>query len=124
VSHIINNLGSSNTSTPLPIIHTFVGLAGNALQAGWQSVHSDYIQAMLHSKIIVLTQCDAWEDYYRLFEALILGAMVMTDCMLSMPNGLEHGVSIIEFESEVDLRDKILYYVNHKEERIEIAKRG
>jgi spore maturation protein CgeB len=50
--------------------------------------------------------------------------MVMTDRMLSMPNGLEHGVSIIEFESEVDLWDKILYYVNHKEERIEIAKRG
>ena len=77
-----------------------MGLAGNALQAGRRSVHSDYIQAMLNSKIVVVTQRDDWEDHYRLFEALVSGAMVMTDRMLSLPKGLENGVSIIEFQSE------------------------
>ena len=122
VSGIIHDLGE-NTSTFRPI-HTFVGLAGNALQAGRRNVHSDYIQAMLHSKIIVVTQRDDWEDHYRLFEALVSGAMVMTDRMLSLPKGLETGVSIVEFQSEEDLRDKILYYISHDKERMEIARRG
>lgn len=64
------------------------------------------------------------EDHYRLFEALVSGAMVMTDRMLSLPHGLENGVSIVEYTSEDDLRTKILYYLKNEEERFEIARKG
>lgn len=52
------------------------------------------------------------------------GAMVMTDRMQSLPKGLENGVLIMEFESEMDVCDKILYYISHYKERIKMARRG
>lgn len=79
---------------------------------------------MLEAKIIIVTQRDAWEDHYRLMEALVSGAMVMTDKMLSLPRGLENGTSVVEFESAEDLRQQILHYIRHPKERIEIARRG
>ena len=118
VSHTIVEL--ANTSH----LQVFVCLAGNALQAGRRQVQSAYIEAMLNTKIIVVTQRDDWEDHYRLFEALVSGAMVMTDRMLSLPSGLQNGTSIVEFESAEDLRQKIMYYVSHSDERLDIARKG
>lgn len=92
---------------------SYVGLAGNAATEGRRQVQSVYIETMLDSKIVVVTQRDKWEDHYRLFEALVSGAMVMTDRMLGMPQGLENGTSLVEFESEQDLRTMILYYSSH-----------
>jgi len=116
VSSIIHDL--DNTTS------TFVGLAGNALQAGRRNAHSDCAEAALHAKIAVVTQRDDWEDHYPLFEALVSGAMAMMDRMLSLPKGLEDGISIVEFDSKEDLRNKILYYTDHNQERIEIARQG
>lgn len=48
----------------------------------------------------------------------------MTDRMLSLPSGLENGTSIVEYTSAKDLREKILYYTSHEEERLDIATRG
>lgn len=103
---------------------TFVQLAGKAVKKGRKNVKSAYVEAMLEAKIIIATQRDAWEDHYRLMEALVSGAMVMTDRMLSLPHGLENGTSVIEFDSAEDLRTKILYYSSHPEERLEIARKG
>lgn len=64
VSSVIAELGNSSS------LHVFVGLAGSALQAGRRNVKEEYIEAMLHSKIVVVSQRDDWEDHYRLFEAL------------------------------------------------------
>lgn len=71
-----------------------------------------------------MTQRDNWEDHYRLFEALTSGALVMTDRMLSLPAGLQDGVSIIEYASVNDLKAKINFYLYHTEERLAIAARG
>jgi Glycosyl transferases group 1 len=65
-----------------------------------------------------------WEDHYRLFEALISGAMVMTDRMLSLPEGLQNGTSIVEFSSQQELGALIDYYLRHPEERVEIGGQG
>jgi glycosyltransferase involved in cell wall biosynthesis len=105
-------------------LNAFVGLAGSAVKTGRRGVKSEYIEAMLNAKILVVTQRDDWEDHYRLFEAMISGALVLTDRMLGMPQGLIDGTSIIEFGSEADLKQKILYYLAQPLERKEIARRG
>jgi len=81
---------------------------------------------MLRSKIIVLSQRDEWEDQYRLMEAMVSGAMVMTDAMLSLPTGYHDALNIVEYHSAVDLLDKITYYLDpqHESERLAIATQG
>lgn len=118
VSRIIVEMGDSSN------LNVFVGLAGSAHKEGRRGVQSVYIEAMLETKIIVVTQRDNWEDHYRLFEALISGAMVMTDRMLLLPQGLDNGTSVIEFDSADDLRSKIMYFTSHQEERLAIARKG
>jgi hypothetical protein len=120
-----NNNNDNDTTTTLSKKYTvFCGLVGTADMVGRRKAQSSFIQAMLDTKIIVVTQRDKWEDQYRLYEALLSGAMVMTDRMLTLPEGLQHNVSIVEFDSAVDLQDKARHYLEHKEERIAIAKRG
>jgi len=118
VSRVIADTGKEANLT------TFVELAGKAVKKGRNKVQSAYVEAMLEAKIIVVTQRDNWEDHYRLMEALISGAMVMTDRMLSLPHGLENGTSVVEFDSAQDLRSKILFYTSHPKERVEIARKG
>ena len=118
VSQIVADVGNSTD------LNAFVGLAGNASSTGRRQAQSSYIETMLDSKIVVVSQRDNWEDHYRLFEALVSGAMVMTDRMLSLPEGLENGTSIVEFGSADDLRFKLLYYTQHSKERLKIASRG
>lgn len=102
----------------------FVGLAGSTMRSGRQSAQHGYVETMLQSQIIVVTQRDEWEDHYRLFEAMITGAMVITDRVLSLPDQLQNGTSVVEVESEADLEQKLLYYLEHDKERISIAKEG
>lgn len=118
VSRSISDFG------PREGLNIFVGLAGDAVRNGRRGVKTAYIEALLGAKIVVVTQRDDWEDHYRLFEALISGALVMTDRMLGMPAGLVNGTSILEFGSEADLEQKILYYLKHDSERKEIARLG
>ena len=102
----------------------YVGLAGKPAFDGRQSVAKDYIEKLLNTKIIVITQRDAWEDHYRLFEGLISGAMVLCDRMLSLPDGLQNGTHLVEFTTESDFVQKALYYLEHDEERLSIAHEG
>jgi hypothetical protein len=105
-------------------LNVFVGLAGIAKYEGRQNVDSAYVDAMLGTKIVLVTQRDEWEDHFRLFEALVSGALVMTDRMLSLPAGLKNGTSILEFSSVTELRNFIGYYISHEQERFTIAARG
>ena len=102
----------------------FVGLTGSAQEAGRKGVDEAYIQALLQTKIMVITQRDGWEDHYRLFEGLVSGAMVMTDRMLSKPRGIRNGTELIEFTSLDDMRQKIDYYLRHDDARLTIARQG
>ncbi|CAJ1968801.1 unnamed protein product [Cylindrotheca closterium] len=81
---------------------------------------------MLTTKIVVVTQRDEWEGHYRLYEALLSGAMVMSDQMLilSRLGLLENGTSVIEFDSETSLISLAQYYLDHNSERQAIAARG
>ena len=73
----------------------------------------------------MVTQRDFWEDHYRLMEALISGAMVIQDSMLSLPDGLSNGTSIIEFRDVDDELPRLIgYYLTHHHEREAIARAG
>ena len=99
-------------------------IIGWRAKKGRTGVHVDYAQALLDYKIIVTAQRDVYEDHWRLFEALISGALVFTDPMLDYPYGIEDGTNIIVYKSFNDLQDKLYYYLTHDKERKEIARNG
>jgi hypothetical protein len=120
----VSELLLNNLTATSPGLTVLVDSAGFSQRQGRQQVDSAYVTTLLESKIIIATQRDAWEDHYRLFEALISGALVMTDRMLSLPRGLENGTSILEFNSRDELLSLIHYYLQRPEERWEVARRG
>mgnify|MGYP002173386837 CR=1 FL=1 len=73
---------------------------------------------------MVVAQRDAWEDHYRLFEGIVGGALVMTDPMLSLPDGYVDRENIVIYKSTDELRQLIVYYLEHTEERLDIARKG
>ena len=93
---------------------------------GRTEIDQDYLESLLKTKIVVVAQRDAWEDHYRLFEAFTGGAMVMTDTMLSLPDGLVDGESVVMYKSREHLRVLLLYYLHPKqaEVRLAIARKG
>ena len=85
-----------------------------------------YIEQILACKIVVITQRDEWEDHYRLMESLASGALVMTDSMVALPDGLVDKVNILIYDSPKMLKDLIKYYLSpeNKTERKRIASKG
>jgi glycosyltransferase involved in cell wall biosynthesis len=118
VSDVVHDLGNTEGLT------VQVGFVGPASEPGRRGVAREYVDAMLRTKIMVVTQRDKWQDHYRLFEAMVVGPLIMTDRMLALPAGLENGTSIVEFSSADELRSLIDYYLKHAEERLTIAARG
>lgn len=118
VSNIVYDLGRAHSLT------TFVGLSGKATAMGRSAVVSDYIETLVKSKIVVVTQRNGWEDHYRLHEALVSGACVLTDFMHGLPSGLVNGTSIVIYSSAAELQSQILYYLGHETERLAIAREG
>ena len=104
--------------------HIFVGVTGQAKDSGRNEVQKTYVTQMLASKIIVVSQKDGWEDHYRLMEALVSGALVMTDPMLLLPDGLRDGESLVVYRSLQDPSEKIEYYLKSESERLKIAQNG
>lgn len=102
----------------------FIGVVGQPHKEGRASPQRAYIEKMLGTKIIVLTQKDKWEDHFRLMEALVSGAMVIQDQMLLLPDGLKNGTHMIEFQGIEELPSLLDYYLNNEQERLEIAHRG
>lgn len=102
----------------------FVGIMGSHSQDGRWFQRLEYLELLLNTKIIVVVNRDWWEDQYRLMEALVSGALVFTDTMVSLPHGLQNGTSIIEFASPRELNYYLLYYLQHTQERLKIATEG
>ena len=94
--------------------------------AGRTEVFESYVQSLLTTKIVVVAQRDIWEDHYRLFEAFVGGAMVMTDPMLSLPAGLVDGENIVVYHSRNELRELLLHYLHPEQDqaRLAIARKG
>ena len=105
-------------------IRTSTELQGEHSHAGRWNANPEYVAMLLRSKIVVVTQRDRWEDSYRLMEALTAGGMVLADTMLAPPPGIVDRVHLRFFSSWRDLRKLIIFYLEHKQDRKQIAQAG
>jgi hypothetical protein len=112
------------TTTPPTTLVTSIRVRGELGKLARSQVHQEYAETLLSSKIVVVTQRDNWEDHYRLMEALSSGAMVLSDYMLSLPQGFVHGINIVLFRDVDEMERCIRYYLIHDSERLRIAKHG
>ena len=119
--------GKGNDSSNHPssiILQTSIEEHGQRRKVGRNTVDSEYVAAMLKSKIVVVTQKDDWEDHYRLFEAVVSGALVIADRMLAPPKDFVDKQSIVFFDTIPHLEKLINYYLFHPQERKQIALEG
>ena len=107
-----------------PKLEMMLSPVGQRARTGRNSVQSDYVDALLRSKIVITSQRDRWEDHYRLMEGLACGTLVLTDPMSTFPHHLKDGESLVVYRSLSELKEKILYYIKHEDERLAIAQRG
>jgi hypothetical protein len=106
---------------PIQVLGRSVSTEG---ATGRSTAQSAYLEALLTTKIVVVAQRDGWEDHYRLFEAIVGGALVLTDPMHTLPDGYINGSNILIYHSLDQLRAFVLYYLEHPEERLRIASKG
>jgi hypothetical protein len=89
------------------------------------SDEATYIQHLLASKIVVVTQKDEWEDHgFALTEAMASGAMLMVDSMVVPPGDLKHKTNVVFYDSASHLESLIRYYLKNEEKRLAIARHG
>jgi hypothetical protein len=128
VSQIIRNMSSTiytvATSTKHEELRVFAQETGSTDEAGRSTPSAGYVQTMFETKIVVTAQRDYHEDHYRFMEAIVSGAMVMTDPMHPLPMGYEHGKNVVVYTSLQELRDLIMYYIQNPSERLRIARAG
>ena len=82
--------------------------------------------AFLGAKIVVnnLHFGEIWGLNVRAFEAAGIGAFQMIDWRSGLDQLFEDGKEIVSFRNMDDLRDKVDYWLNHPQERLEIANAG
>jgi Glycosyl transferases group 1 len=119
-----NDAINMTTTVRKTTITAFAGAQGRGRMLGRSIVQERYLEKLMATKIHGVSQRDEWEDHFRLLEALVSGAMVMTDEMLTLPAGLEDGVSLVVYRSAQDLAEKIHYYLSRPHERLAIARNG
>lgn len=79
------------------------------------------------SKIVLDINWDLMETDFvssRAFEAMSCGALFMTDGLGKNQEVFEENKEIVIFRNENELREKILYYLGHDQERERIARAG
>ena len=89
-------------------------------------VFGRYVKEMMATKVVVVAQRDEWEDHYRLMESLASGALVVSDVMVGLPEGLVHGKNIVFYNSTESLHTQLLFYLDPANDalRSTIAKSG
>ena len=60
----------------------------------------------------------------RIWDILGAGGFVLTNFQAELPEFFEQGKHLVWYESHSDMMDKIMYYLEHEEERQEIAREG
>jgi hypothetical protein len=118
VPHIIDNY-------PGP---KYVGLAVNDnYDNRYFSVNINYYYVLKNSKIIVTANPPDWEGDFRLWEALLVGNLVMCDKMV-LPHILKYPLidkkHIVFYDNPNELYNLINYYIFNERERNEIGVEG
>jgi hypothetical protein len=107
-------------------ITSFAATISEGGSIGMTGVSDAYLESLLTTKIVVVAQRDIWEDHYRLFEAFVGGAMVMTDQMISLPAGLVNSENVVMYRGLDNLKKLLLHYLDPEQDevRLRIARRG
>jgi len=91
-----------------------------------QPSHSKYVEILKKSKIVLnfSYSVDSHQLKGRVFEAMLCGAMLLENENPQTRCYFTPGEDYVSFDSEDDLVDKIKYFLEHEDERLEIAARG
>ena len=87
----------------------------------------DMYRVLARSRIAVNRHGDftgAYAANMRLYEATGVGALLMTESAANLPDFFEPGREVVAYDDPDDLVDKIRYYLQHEDERREIAAAG
>jgi len=106
-----------------------IGLVSPCGPEGRSAIDERYKRCLFDSKIILHANPDPWEGDARTWEAISSGALVFLDRMCQpIPHPLVDGVHVIFYDlSEAgfeELERKIIYYLEHDEERTRIGMQG
>ena len=106
----------------------YVGLAeNNNYDDRYHCVNENYYHTLKKSKIIVTANPPNWEGDFRLWEALLVGNLVLCDKML-LPHILKypliHKKHIVFYDHPIEVIELIEYYIEHEDERNQIGKEG
>lgn len=91
-----------------------------------QPSHSKYVEILKRSKIVLNFSYSVGSHQLkaRVFETMLCGAMLMENKNPQTRCYFRPGEDYVSFDSEDDLIDKIKYFLEHEDERLEIAARG
>jgi len=91
-----------------------------------QPSHSKYVEILKKSKIVLNFSYSVHSHGLkgRVFEAMLCGAMLLESENPQTRCYFTPGKDYVSFDSEDDLVDKIKYFLEHDDERVEIAARG
>ena len=124
VSRVVAALNQTIIPGRAEPVLAFAGMVSAAGQVGRSWASTEYLTKMTNSKIIVLAQRDHWEDHFRFFEAMVAGACVFSDPMLTLPEGYKDGVNIVIYNSLDELKVLIIQYLKDDAKRLKIAQAG
>jgi len=91
-----------------------------------QPLHNKYVEILKKSKIVLnfSHSTNSHQLKGRVFEAMLCGAMLMESENPQTRCYFTPGEDYVSFDSEDDLTGKIRYFLEHEDERLEIAARG
>ena len=92
---------------------------------------SEWLKIYSASKIVLVTHYQDPEERFpvyqaspRIFEAMACGAFTVSDNQRDVFSLFKDGEHLIRFDNSGELVEKIKYYLDHPDERKEVAKRG
>ena len=93
----------------------------------YNNVSTEYFKILKTSKIIVTANPTDWEGDFRLWEALLMGNLVLCDKMIVphiLKKPLVNKKHLVFYENIEELENLIDYYIKNNKERTKIGKEG
>lgn len=93
----------------------------------YTNVNTEYFEILKTSKIIVTANPTYWEGDFRLWEALLMGNLVLCDKMVVphiIPNPIINKKHLVFYNDLDELKQLIDYYLENEVERSKIGKEG